>query len=83
VEILVEILKEADAGLPANEVWRKHRSIRLPAMSMAPRWQEGSGPWSDDDRFQTTIRSDPADGARKWDIRSYSPGQMAGLEGHC
>ena len=21
---IVEILKEADAGLPANEVWRKH-----------------------------------------------------------
>jgi hypothetical protein len=49
----------------------------------APPWQEGLGSWSDDDRLQTSIRRHLVDGAPKWEIRSHSPRQMVGLEGHC
>ena len=46
---IVEILREADAGLPANEVWRKHgiSSATYYYLWTAPLWQEGFEFWSE------------------------------------
>ena len=43
---IVEILKEADAGLPANEVWRKHgiSSATYHIYGRRPRGKKVSGP---------------------------------------
>jgi hypothetical protein len=45
-------------------------------------WQEGCRAWSGGNRLQTSIRRRQVDGTPKWDIRSHSPRQMVGLEGH-
>jgi putative transposase len=43
---IVEVLKEADAGLPANEVWRKHgiSSATFYIYGRLPRGKKVSGP---------------------------------------
>jgi hypothetical protein len=55
---IVEILKEADVGLPANEVWRKHgiSSATYYIYGRLPRGKKVSGSVLNENRLQTSIR---------------------------
>jgi hypothetical protein len=83
-EQIIGIVREHEAGAKAPDICRRHgiSDATFYYLWTAPPWQEGSGSWSGDDRLQTSIRRHLIDGAPKWDIRSHSPRQMVGLEGH-